>query len=422
MAVTLDPDPRSTWGASQEYIDAWRAAYGTQSVSAKTTKPDWSLARRNPLARSVDASAATLSVSTTADSSFTRVYTASASPTETSWPFLRGRGTSGIYSTLEIQADPTFYMARPFDTITDGDALQILTYSYAGEELRFFIDDRPLTDAPTIAATTGFQYFVLAFPNARRRHVRLHTGTGILQVMTKGRYQCFRPEPFQTPLALVVGDSYAAPAVMDNVTGALNSSGMLTGLYQDIARDLGLDEIMVDGVGGSGYSVGTRSYLQALETSVAKYRPDLLIAHGGGGNDIYQGKTDAQIISAATNFFARARMLCGPHAKLVFIEGVSPPGFTPATYNPRYIAIRQALQAALSAVGVYYIDVATTDPWIKGAGNVAAPVADGGNSSIYIGSDGLHYTANGAAYLRGRMAPKLQSVIADDGTLLNTLI
>jgi hypothetical protein len=52
---------------------------------------------------------------------------------------------------------------------------------------------------------------------------------------------------------------------------------------------------------------------------------------------------------------------------------------------------------------------------------VTAVLSDG-NSNIYIGSDAVHLTVKGNQYVRAFLATKIAKVIADDGSLVNTLI
>jgi lysophospholipase L1-like esterase len=41
---------------------------------------------------------------------------------------------------------------------------------------------------------------------------------------------------------------------------------------------------------------------------------------------------------------------------------------------------------------------------------------------VYVGGDNIHPTAAGHIYIRERVAIALRRILADDGTLLNTLI
>jgi lysophospholipase L1-like esterase len=109
-----------------------------------------------------------------------------------------------------------------------------------------------------------------------------------------------------------------------------------------------------------------------------------------------------------------------PNAKLVFVEGFAPPtGFS--GFNADYIAIRAAAQAALAAIGVTYINVATLLPWIKGTGyNSTGDATE--NSYAYISSDGVHPNDAGHLYIRQRMGQRLRRVLYDDGSLLNALV
>jgi lysophospholipase L1-like esterase len=196
----------------------------------------------------------------------------------------------------------------------------------------------------------------------------------------------------------------------------------ILGAYSQLPFWLGTENFWTDAVPGSGYlrPGGTGgNYRSRIATQIAA-DPDVVIVHGGGANDLYLGFTTVPaIVAEAITYFTELRTAL-PNAKLVFVEGFAPPvGF--GTFNDEYIDIRTQLQAALTAVGVYYIDVATSAAWLDGNGYVGATTGTG-NSDIYVGGDGIHLTERGAQYVLTRLAQKYRTVLADDGSLINTLI
>lgn len=187
---------------------------------------------------------------------------------------------------------------------------------------------------------------------------------------------------------------------------------------------LGVSNIVTDGIGGTGYIAGGGTNLPYGHSSriawLTSANPDVVIVHGGGANDLNSGQTVNQTITGAISYLQTVRSNL-PKARIIFVEGFAPPGFTPATYNPNYIAVRQGVQAGVGISNIYYLDIATTRPPLNGSGYVTA--ANGtGNSDIYVGSDAVHLTIKGNEYVRNILAPKIRRVLADDGRLDGTLI
>lgn len=311
-----------------------------------------------------------------------------------------------------------------FSVMTDAPKIAFragyLSTSYA---YQVFVDGAPVTLDPVVG--NGQQFLILTFPTAVPRLIEISTRGAFGSIYMAPPYRAWSPGPLPSPKILVMGDSYAMSTVYA-ADGSTATAGEF-GMYHRIRGDLGCVNLSVDGVGGTGYIQRNASGLGAPNNNYADrlplalaLAPDVLIVHGGGANDLYFGASTAQVIAAATALFESARAE-RPHAKLVFVEGFAPPGFTPGTFNPNYIAIRQGLQAALADVGVYYIDVATTSPWISGTGKIGATTGNG-NSDIYVGTDGTHLAIRGHDYVRARMATCLRRILADDGSLTNTLI
>lgn len=309
------------------------------------------------------------------------------------------------------------------------DAPKICVYAYgAGFMADLYIDGRPYASNPiTLANTTGlgtYGYHVITFPSAKPRLIEWRSVSGIVGVLVAKPYRIWKPAPDPNPKVAIVGDSYVLPTIMnDAAAGQTAVQDYLRGIYQRMDAALGISYLITDGVGGTGYINPGGNSLPYVATArlawLTRVKPDVVVVHGGGANDLYGGNTQQATIDAAVNYFKTVRLVL-PRAKLVFVEGFAPPIFQ---YNTQYKAIRQAVQAALIAAGVdvYYVDVATTNPVLNGTGYVTA--ANGtGNTDIYIGSDQAHPTIRGHEYIRAYLASKLKAILADRGELINTLI
>lgn len=299
----------------------------------------------------------------------------------------------------------------------DGDNLAVLYYGAASSAMQVFVDGVP-AHTGVLNATHANKFLVLKFSTARPRSIEIRTSASLGSIYCVKPYTCTRAARPAGPLVGVIGDSYAMPSIYDS-TAAVYAQ---IGAYQQIGPHVGVEEVLIDGIGGSGYGVaglGT-SYQDRLAAMCAR-KPDVLWIHGGGANDLNQGRTVGQVVGDAVALFTRARDLLPSMSKLVFMEGFAPPVFTPATFNPNYAAVSAQLRTALAGVGVYYVDVATTAPWITGTGNQASPTG-AGNSDVYIGSDGVHPTVAGYRYLAHRIGERMRTITDDDGTLLNQLV
>lgn len=377
----------------------------------------------------------TVTTGAAADALFNKTYiTASATTLPAIWPF----DCWGVMSVVASQwvastSNPAVPTVATFRFVTD--ALEFLLYTRAaGYTFDVFIDGKPYSGNPvTAAATTGITPFGIqkfVFGSAKPRLVEIRGAAGIWAVSVKNPYRVWKPAPDSNPRVAVVGDSYVYPTTLNDASGGIVATGYWElGLYQGQAKDLGITSMVTDGIAGTGYinpGPGNMQYTHATRrawlTSLNP-KPDVIVMHGGGSNDIYYGSTDVDIIAAATDQFTWLRTNF-PNAKLVFVEGFTPPGFTPATYGPRLIAIRTAVQANLLAAGVdaYFVKVASaSEPPIFGSGYVTA--ANGtGNSDIYVGSDTFHLTVKGNLAMRGYLTPKFRAILADNGRLVNTLI
>lgn len=375
----------------------------------------------------------TLSLGITQDAAYDRSYAIASNTLPADWPVSAfGKMTSTGNTFMAKTYNDAVASVTTYRMMCDGAGMQLFTTTQ-GFTMDLFIDGQPHPSNPITLGTTsgygtyGWQKLVWGAAKPEGRLIEIRTLAGLVAVYAAKPYRLWKPAPDHNPSIAVVGDSYVYPLVMDNtVAGPAAGDTFLPGLYQSMPKLLGISRLATDGYGGSGYLAGAaagRPYSHAeriawLDTVAA----DVEIIHGGGANDFYNSFSAAAIEAAVIAYFT-ARRAARPNAKLVFMEGFSPPGFPGASYNPAYITLRQNVQTALNAagVGVYYIDVATTAPPLVGSGYVTA-TSGNENSNIYVGSDGFHLTTLGHRFARGFLASKIARVLADDGNLVGTLI
>lgn len=362
---------------------------------------------------------ATITVNAAADPAYNKSYIIAGTSFPAGWPIDMGY-TSDAFAGNFNYPERLNSATRRLRFEMDGE--KFATYTDAvgtiGDSFLLFVNGAPVSLTPT-AWGAGVSLTTFVFPTAKPRIIELLTTVGINSVYTHNPYRLWKPDPLRRPRVLFVGDSYTAGATF-NTSSGVTEAPRLNGWSAQIGFHLGIEDWIVDGIGGTGFIVGGagEDFNERLADHVA-LAPDVIVVGGGGSNDLFQGQTTSAIIAAATDYLSDARAAL-PAAKLVFVEGFAPPtGFS--TFNDEYTAIRVALQAALATEGVYYVDVASTSPWIDGTGKIGATTGTG-NSDVYIGGDGIHLSIAGHRYVRERLAPKLRTILADGGDLLNTMI
>lgn len=367
---------------------------------------------------------------------FTEQYFVVGNVRDADWPADEGEGYDFAFSNQVASYASSGQCQRSIRFMADGDAVLFRIYAtLITHGFRIYVDGVPTSTTPYSPGVTGLSYVEITFPSAKPRLIEVRTNVSLLSMFTEKPYRLWKPVAQTGPRVLVIGDSFTQ--------GAGATTSVLNGIYNDIGPALGTEEVWVDAIGGTGYGVtaaanGTDAPLNrfidrvgqmvipapasatppSATWDVADIDPDLVIVHGGGLNDLSKSRTVTNVVDDATTTFETLRTKL-PDAKLVFVEGFAAGAI--AGFNTAFTDIRTQLQTALAATGVYYIDVATTAPWIAGTGTVAAPTGDG-NADVYLSADGVHPSDAGHLYIRGRLVPRLRAVLDDDGTLLNSLI
>lgn len=366
----------------------------------------------------VSTDAPTITANAAPDGSYNKSYLIAGGVQPATWPIDVGPGPSSIINDRNWSTPTNNVRLYRFNM--DGLKMAFQTQAFTSAAVNGFlvyVDGAPVSLTPTALTVGGTGLNTLVWGTAKPRLVEILTDAPIGDVYTHNPYRIYPTKPRIGPRVLAVGDSYTQGVAFSGVSQGF----YVLGAYGQMPFWLGTENWWTDGVPGSGYlrdpgAPGNYRDRIAYQTAA---NPDVVIVHGGGANDLFGGFTVPQIVAEAITYFTALRAAL-PNAKLVFVEGFSPPvGFS--TFNDEYIDIRTQLQAALTSVGVYYINVATSSAWLDGSGYVGNTTGSG-NSDIYVGGDGVHLTYVGAQYILTRLAQKYRTVLADDGSLVNTLI
>lgn len=288
---------------------------------------------------------------------------------------------------------------------TDAAVFQLrLNFQSAGH-LRIWVDGRPLTDLmqPIAGTTPGSTHLLtVTLGTAKPRVVRFDCSVmpfgGIYLPPTATMWK--PPQPQKR--AMVLGDSLSGGSAMNTALGAgtwFNRAMLL----------LGYEDSWQEGIGSTGYiTAGTAVVFQdRVAVDVTPWAPDVLFIWGG-----YNDNAGSQAaIDAAADLLYSTIETALPNTEIFVIGCWSPTG----SPGSGITNTDNTLKASAAAAGIPFISpvtgeiyngagvlIATHGPWITGTGNTSAPTGSG-NADIYIGSDGVHPTDAGHAYIARRV-------------------
>ncbi|MFF2650396.1 SGNH/GDSL hydrolase family protein [Streptomyces sp. NPDC058045] len=199
----------------------------------------------------------------------------------------------------------------------------------------------------------------------------------------------------------VLGDS------ISDGSGQNTGAGIGTWTYR-AGRLLGCTDVWDQSRGGTGYitAASWATLGDRIPTDIAPYQFDRLIVWAGYNDN--QGSQE-NIGAAADEVFAAAKAACVPGADIVVIGCWDPTG-SPA---PSVVATTATLQEAALNAGLPFLNnltgtvydsagtaVATQGPWITAA-----------NRAAYVGTDNVHPTDAGHAYLARRVVGALRALM-----------
>lgn len=289
---------------------------------------------------------------------------------------------------------------------TDATSFQLrLNYQAAGH-LRMWVDGRPLTDLmqPIPGTTPGntHLYTVTLGAVSKPRVVRFDCSVmpfgGIYLPPTATMWK--PPQPRDR--VMVLGDSLSGGSAMNTALGA--------GTWFNKAMQLfGYEDSWQEGIGGTGYiTPGTAVVFQdRVAVDVTPWAPDVLFIWGG-----YNDNAGSQpAIGTAADLLYSTIQTALP-ATQIYVLGCWAPTGSPGSGITN---TDNTLRLSTAAAGIPFVSpvtgsiynaagtlVATHGPWITGTGNTGSPTGSG-NADQYIGSDSVHPTDAGHAYIARRV-------------------
>ena len=224
----------------------------------------------------------------------------------------------------------------------------------------------------------------------------------------------------------------AAPsfaAITDSYGGAPSEHWGLGGLFYEAAMQLGIPNVDLDSIGGTGYApnstnsdtLNAGNAFPARLPHIVDDQPDLFVVAGSlNDNDAraqppYASGADALagFTAAVTTCFTQARAAL-PNAVLAAIGPWQPPANLPtsATEQQKADIIRQAL-AVVAAPWIWIDNI--NGGWTNSSGASSAPSSTDGpwqttaNAAPYLSSDNIHPNEAGCLYLGTRLAAALRA-------------
>lgn len=330
-----------------------------------------------------------------------------------------GVATQSVWlNNFSVTIAPMAFMVNTWRFMCDDD--MVVLYAMTGA-FQLYVDGNYIGNFPT--GFVNSTWTSIKFPSKKPRLIEIRTATSFGAIYWRKHRRVWKPKPVDGPRLLAVGDSLFQPLIFAD--GTANSDNGYNGWWQQIGPLVGIRDVLVDGVGSTGYikeSSGgaANNFNQRFNTYQKPFNPDIAVI-AGGTNDVYAGSTNAEIVAAMKTWFTNARA-AWPNAKLVMMGGIKPATGWPADALTRYAAIvdTMRLDPEMIKVGIYYIDTWTT-PWLFGTGKDTATNGTG-NSDFYTGNDAVHLNVSGNRYFAGRTAERLRKILRDKGSLVNTII
>ncbi|MGY3278109.1 SGNH/GDSL hydrolase family protein [Bradyrhizobium sp. S3.7.6] len=307
------------------------------------------------------------------------------------------QGSSGVYfKTADANVDLSFVAQNNIQCgyrisidVLDGNGLKATAL-------------QPRTDIQALADFSGHRVKIANGSSVMRGYrVEFENFLFFAGVDVAGTIQKWDPGG---PTVLVTGDSH---------TDGTGASSKLLGMAQRLKEALGVDNVLAQGQGGTGYLTtsiaGTETMRARIPNEITPRNPDLLIDLGGY-ND--QTPTPAALQAEVTAYYAGLTAAL-PNVPVIKVlpprRGISTgAGFTPS--QARADAIKAAVQAD-SRYGklVFLVDSWAAD-WEHGTGRVGATTGDG-NADTWVGTDNVHRTDVGHSGWQTLMGPAIRTAL-----------
>jgi hypothetical protein len=239
-----------------------------------------------------------------------------------------------------------------------------------------------LTGAPVYISTRQF-----------RRYKIMSNGVPIKAVTVGMRSTVYRPPDMPRIRVAWLMDSFGSNQSFD-------------GIAHVACRALGWDVLLMNGVGGTGYTADgglSAAYTAAsrIDALVATL-PDVAILYGSV-NDGSSGATMPQVTAAATTCINKMRA-GSPRTTLI----VAGPANVGTANQAAIVAVTAAVASAAASAGVPFIDQSN---YVFGSGKIGTP-AYNGNADIVTSADGTHPGYEGCKYEGLRLAMDIAAALS----------
>lgn len=205
--------------------------------------------------------------------------------------------------------------------------------------------------------------------------------------------------------AIVFGDSFTEGYLLpQQYTGYANTLGYM----------LGWDDLIISGVGGTGYlKPGTAMKWRDRINDLIAPAPDVIVILGSINDAIGSAYTAAQVQAEATLFYQQLTTAL-PNTP-IFVAGVQvmqPGRAASSALNQLALDQNTALKTVIAGFPTCrWIEMNDpSDLWFTGSSTVAAPVGDG-NADRFVLVDGTHPPQVGHDYLARRLYDAIKALV-----------
>lgn len=247
------------------------------------------------------------------------------------------------------------------------------------------VDGKRVFGLPTARTNSGtFSWTCITFPDARPRRIGWWTpgsNQGFGGIYFPTGHTAIRPKQPSVRKIAIIGDSFV------NGSGSYSTGASLYDTFAwRVADNLGADEIILGGIGGTGWSQESSGGADVLTNhfgggrldTVLTMNPDVII-FVGSVND--SNNSDTEIQDGVE--LALGKCTAVPE---VYVIGAVTKGND---------AMNTSVKTATLAAGYQFFDLANT---IYGTGKVGTVTGDG-NADYYLMSDGIHPSYAGQQFL-----------------------
>lgn len=269
-----------------------------------------------------------------------------------------------------------------FETSAGVNALEVVFYGAGDISFKLEVNGMPAISDNMLYGTSGLgtgKKALLTFSDARVRRIRLYIsgGSGFHSVRVPTGQSITKPTATRR-MGAFIGDSYVNGS--GNVTNTDPGASQFDTFALRILKGLGANEVMLAGIGGTGWVAGatnpTPADYQSRVAEVMAANPNFLLIYGSSNDGPY----DYATIRAA------AETLLDSTAAVAERYVIGP-------IRSGYSVQRDAVRDAAVAKGVPFIDMLGFID-VTGGTNIQNPVSSR-NGSIFVLSDGTHPTFTG---------------------------